>query len=1750
MYATRDEWPSPVGHDGWDLRVLGPLELHAAGEPVSLGGPQQRLVLALLVASDGPLTTDQLIGEVWPLDPPPTARKTIQVHIANLRRRLHGDSGPVRPAPNGYRFDATSSRVDAAEFEALVTDEPGGSAADPAQVAARYRRALDLWVGAAYADMPDTDLIRAEQVRLNELRVVALEQRIELELELGRHRGLIGELEALTIEHPYRERFVGQLMLALYRSGRQADALQVLRRARSRLDEELGIEPAAELRTLERQILRHDPTLDLAATMVGTGAASLGTVRHDDERPITSVRGYELRERVVDDDVAVVHRAYEAGAGREVAVTIIGPNVANSPAFVQQFETDAQRISRLEHPHILSLRDSWRDPGGAYLVMPWPRGGTLTDRVAQAPWSAEAVLRLTEQVGAALRYAHRHGATHGAVAPDNVVLDDEGNAYLSGFGIAVAGSDVVLRPPTTPLTTSSAASSAVSAADGRGAADDVADLAAMSLTLLTGGPPAAGDDAAPELRTVLAAALSADLDHPVTVDHVVRAVRRVAGGVEDVSDVAPLPLAEVRNPYKGLHAFRRTDAADFHGRDDLVARLVDAVANHRLVTLVGPSGSGKSSVARAGLLPRMPELSDRPILFTEMLPGTDPFAELETALLRIAVHRPDAMLTDLTADAGGLARVAAQIVPNPGHRILLVIDQFEELFSLVDDIALRTRFLDALVHAVTAEDGRVAVVATLRADFFDRPLEHPHFGELLRRGLVPVAMPGSEEMARAIARPAHAVGLELEPGLTDTIVADVADQPGGLPLLQYTLTELVATRQSNRLTLDDYHRTGGVAGALGQRAEQLYLDLDDDARAAVRQVFLRLVTVGDGGDDVRRRVRRSELIALGVDRAALERVLAQYGRHRLLSFDRDPVSRGPTVEVAHEALLREWDRLRAWIRTRRGDLVVHRRLAAAVEDWERSGRDASYLAQGGRLAQFETAVSDGDLSLTRPERDFLAASRARRTAAQQREARNARRLRRILASVTLLAVVAVIAGVLARVQQSRAVAARFAAETRRLVSDAPVVARTNLQLGLLLAAEAHRRQPGPQTLGALQRVLARTDGFLGYVGEGRTYTDVAWTPDGALVAAHDGGVAIIDPNSRTERRDIAVPSPTEVEVSPTAPIAAVLTRGSPIVRLVDLDDGDVTELTLPAASDDADSTTAVVRFSPDGSRLATGTFAGDVVLWDIAAARPIWRHRAHPETDIPYETSAHEPLRSGLGTTHLAFSPDGTRLATAGLIYVRVWDLDDHRQIGDTVEVFRTAARGARAPVAPLAIALDAQDVVTVATGWGILDWDARNGELVAETPVPDTLGSVGSTANVIEAVLTERSVALTSNGGRTAVVDRDSGEGREFQAQVPGLARPAADDKAERVAVAGEGRISLWSLDGDQLIATALPLGPGVWDGADVSSDGTLVAIGSIDQQSGALWDLSSTRPRLVDNDIQAYIRQPDDQLWIIDISDVPVEFHRVDPTTLAQIGPTYRAPTAWLIHGPVNGWLAVSGGTADPVVRVFGSDTGVLRHVLELPTVDARDQIGQLDVSPDGRHLVATTVGGAAGVWDTRSWELVAPLSDGGGEIVSAAYSPDGNRLITTSADGAMSVRDTRTFRRIGDPIATGSGAVVGTGLLEVDHDGHYASLTDYDFAQVWDLRERVQIGDDFPLDPGTGAATDADVRWMVTIADGRALVWDLDMSAWARIACEAAGRNLTRQEWAQFLPNDDYRATCPQWLIPRGGVSDGGTEPRRRR
>ncbi|MGI9607588.1 MAG: BTAD domain-containing putative transcriptional regulator [Acidimicrobiales bacterium] len=551
----------------------------------------------------------------------------------------------------------------------------------------------------------------------------------------------------------------------------------------------------------------------------------------------------------------------------------------------------------------------------------------------------------------------------------------------------------------------------------------------------------------------------------------------VADPSADSSRRAPL----TRNPYRGLRPYDERSGDSFFGRDALVRRLiehVDRAAAIRLTVVTGASGAGKSSVVRAGLVPRMHD-DGRSTRTTVLTPGS--------AWLGPSDHQPSD---------------------------IVVLDQLEAALSSDEDAAQTCAAIAAAAHD---RDGP-RIVATLRADYLDVVLGNPHLGQLIEAALVIVPPMTDDELVEAIVKPAASVGVGISPALTDLLVTDMRERAAGLPLLQYALTESFERSAGGELTINDYRHVGGLGGALGRRADALLAPLNATKRALVREALLGLVTLGADGVPI---LRTEHLDDIDDERRA---ILELFGEHRMVTFDRGDT---PTVAISHETLVREWGQLARWIEEARSDLTAQRRLADSSTAWDEEGRPDELLFGPSLLARYDDGPQPWTTQL---DREFLAASRAEVGLSQQRR----RRTRRVIgAALGAAALIAIAFALVAQNDRRDADEQRQLADQRALVSEALLQGQGDPQLGLLLAAEAYAAEPGHPSLRPLLSVLGRfpaepvviddfthgTDGVAGGIfgrsvsGTVRTVfsctTDVA--PGVFLSAARDSGtVALVD----------------------------------------------------------------------------------------------------------------------------------------------------------------------------------------------------------------------------------------------------------------------------------------------------------------------------------------------------------------------------------------------------------------------------------------------------------------------------------------------------------------------------------------------------------------------------------------------------------------------------------------------------------------
>jgi WD40 repeat protein/DNA-binding SARP family transcriptional activator len=1633
---------------------------------VSIGGPRQRRLLAmLLIHRDSVVSVDRLADAVFAGDPTPAATTTLRSYVARTRRLLDGaESGiAVETKAPGYLLRVPVEAFDVTCFERSVAE--GGSRLgrdDAASASSVLREALALWRGDAYAEFADEDWARPEAQRLQELRLVAQERLIEAELACGRAAAMIPEIESLTREHSLREAFRAQLMIALYRAGRHAEALAVFRDYRTLLVDELGVEPSPTLAALEQRVLSHDPGLTLSEPA---------------GRPL---RGYRLGQRLGTGRGGTVYAARLPGVERDFAIRIVRDEVADRPEFVRVFEARTQQLAALRHPGIVSIHDYWREPGAAYLVMRRMHGGSLADRLERGPLTDAATAALVTRIGGALVAAAASGIVHGQLVPGSVLFDAAGEPYLSDF--ALAPGDPTLTP-----------------------GEDVHDFVELV------GACLARDRG--HVLEVLSRGLST-VDRPSMAELVPLLVAAITGG-RPVRENAQL------NPYKGLRAFEEADAGDFFGRgnlvDEIVTRLRGDGPRGRLVLVVGGSGTGKSSVVRAGLLPRV-RRGDIPgshgWFVTAMLPGSSPFKELAESLRRVAVADPSGLADRLAEDEAGVDRVLRCLVPGDGQ-LLLVVDQLEELFTLASDQDQRA-FLNGLMHAVSAPDSRLRLVATLRADFYDRPLAFQPLGTVVSDATVTTTAMLPADLEAAIVEPAERVGGRVERSLVAELVSAVVDEPAALPALQYTLYELAERSSTKRLELTAYRELGGVGGAIASRAERLYSSLDDGELVAVRRMFERLVVVGTEGEPTRRRAARTELSGLGADRN-VEAVIDQWTQARLLTLDRDPRTRVPTVELAHEALLREWPRLRSWIEEDREAILALGRLREAARTWVELGRDPGSLYRGARLEITLDNAGFGNADLPEPEREFLEASKDARDLERQeeahaiaRQARANRRLRWQRAAIAVALVVALIGGFIALDQRRQAEQERRVATARELAAAAVASIPDDSERSMLLALAAieetrsHGEEALPEAIEALHRAVTASRSLLSVpdVGGG-----LDWSPDGATFVTEgpeeSGLVDIRDASTGTSIRSFRGHDDDVNDVTFSEDGSMLATSGDDgAVRVWAPDTGKQLLELQPGGRADRDVGVWGPSFSSDGTRLAAA-WPDAVRVIDLATKRAV------------VEVRANDPSSTAL-------SPDGKWVAFGGDgATATVAD-------ATTGKVLFRAVWGDGDPVRDLAWSPDGRWIATAGGDGTARLWDGATGKLGFTIP--------GHSGLVWE-------LDWSADGTRLATAG-DDGTARVSEITEDGFQALFTFSAQDTSRGGGLGGVA-FSPDGQRLMTgdsaitsvtvwDAAITGGGEWANAvGVAADFTPDSRGLVVGRGNGTVSVvgAETGDRL--STIPPVPRGQDAHLWLMDLSD--------DGQLLATLGPqgvsvrdvSTGAPRFTVPWGKFDfvqdmTWsrdsalLAIAFGTTGRPGRVVVVDhSGAQVATLK----EARGHHPRsVSFSADGRFLATTRWGYEsvdptlmpATIWDWERGEVVDRV-DTSAELVE--FDPTG-ALIATSrpVEGVADVWDARTARRIATLIASAHVLDIafdasGTRLATAHADGSI---------RLWDPQTGVQDlvlhGDDHEA---RSVAFSPDGSMLVSLDDsGVARVWALDLHDLVDIAHARLTREFSEDECRQYL------------------------------
>jgi WD40 repeat protein/serine/threonine protein kinase len=1358
-----------------------------------------------------------------------------------------------------------------------------------------------------------------------------------------------------------------------------------------------------------------------------------------------SIKGYKLLEQIGEGAHGAVYRAQQQFVNREVAIKIILPDFASRPDFIRRFEKEAQLVAQLEHLHILPLYDYWRDPAGAYLVTRLMKGGSLSQVLKEnGNLSLEYVAQLVEQIASAINAAHKQGVVHRDIKPANILLDENGNAYLSDFGIA---KEIDLEVDITQTNILMGTPAYISPEQAQGLRvspqTDIYAFGIVVYELLAGKHPfptaSTAELVAKHLNEPIPYVREIKPEIPAALDGVIQkataklpedryhSIQLLAEDFRHALDLevgaAQTPAVDLYNPYKGLRAFQEYDNDDFFGREKLVGQLLAQLASpgkaSKFLAVVGPSGSGKSSVVKAGLLPALRKgvlTGSDGWFIVEMHPGTQPIVELELALLSISSETGVNFRELISRDKHGLEAAVQNALPDETSQLLLVIDQFEELFSLLEDEAQQKFFLESLSNALNYQDSRMRVVITLRADFYDRPLMYPDFGRLVEERTEVVLPLSPEEMEAVIRKPAERVGAVLEEGLVAAIISDVADQPGALPLLQYALTELFDRREGRMLTCEAYQSIGGVLGALGRRAEEVYLSLEEEEKRAARQLFLRLVTLGEGAEDTRRRVLVSEIS--GIYLQNMPRVIEFFGQARLLTFDRDPETREPTIEVAHEALLNEWQRLRSWLDNSRADIRMQRVLANAANEWQAINRDPGYLLRGTRLDQFEAWAADTDLAMTEFEIDYLEASLAERRARQvqedirlAREAAMERRSRNFLRGLVAVLAIATIGAVILSLY---AFNQRGDAQNSAATAQAEAAARATQQM--VAESEADQR--------ATQQAIAEEEASARATAE--------------AIAVEERDKVLKQASVTLAERAQQMKELGDLELAVLLTLAALkeypYTPQAELVLAESVMGVSISHTLQPQIY----GNWLAVEWSPTAERVATALY-GDYVEPSILVQDP--------------KTGA-EIINILLGVdcyaaSNIAWSPAGERL----VVVPRYCDFAPRIFDAHTGELQTTINNLAEQANFSAAWAPDGEALLTGSLDGVARIWDSQSGELLFEIPAHDNY-------------ITE--VAWSPNGDKISTGSNDdtakiwvveTGEllfEHAHSDDVTGLAWSPDGGKIVTVcqdssalvldSITGE---SLFSLDGHEAQ---------IWDVA-WSPDGALIATDSRDG-STRFWNA------LTGEYLFAFPNNSEERQVLNSISWSPngdrvlimgVEFNQIwDLTTREATFSGHQqglTDAAWSPDGN-----SIATGSLDSTARIWEAASGQLEAALYHPAA-----VIDIAWSPDGMQLASIGQDGALRVWgvDSRTFDG-SPIFKGY-KFAELSWSPGGKRMFTSSeTDQAGMIWDLETgegtILQQGDlhcylasPSWSPGGDRIVTGCLGDQKDTP---------ARIWDARTGVEI------------------------------------------------------------------------------------------
>lgn len=1119
-------------------------------------------------------------------------------------------------------------------------------------------------------------------------------------------------------------------------------------------------------------------------------------------------------------------------------------------------------------------------------------------------------------------------------------------------------------------------------------------------------------------------------------------------------------------PFKGLQYFDERDSDLFFGRELLTAKLVNRLRTTQFLSVViGASGSGKSSLVRAGLIPALKkQYADWHIHI--ITPTAHPLEALATELTRgsESVTATATLIDDLTQDPRSLSLYLARQHSNA--HMLLVIDQFEELFTLCRDEFEREAFIDNLLTTITpspasAGEGRgggdrsITLILTLRADFYAHLAQYPDLRSAVAEQQEYIGPMTPDELRRTIEEPAKRGRWEFEPGLIDLILRDVGDEPGALPLLSHALLETWKRRAGHTLTLKGYADAGGVRGAIAHTAESAYQNLSSDEQLIARNIFLRLTELGEGTEDTRRRASFDELLSQAEDADRVHAVLNTLAGARLITLSED------TAEVAHEALIREWPTLREWLNQDREGLRLHRQLTEAAQDWEILGRDPGAVYRGARLSQAYEWAALHPTVLNAQEQTFLNASMAveqqdkeDREQQQRHELEAARKLaetqsrhaKQLQRRAIFLTGAFVLAIALA------AVALFFGQQSNQNAVKADHNAQTALQAQATAVANADAAQ--------------------------QSKVDADTQRDAAIQSQAE---ALLQQRVATSR-ELAASAISNLDIDPERSILLALQAVDKtyyIDHTVLLEAQDALHRAVQASSVELTlrGHTGVVRratFSPDGMRIATASADGTAKIWDAANGKELLTLQASSEGWVD----------------SVAFSPDGKLLATAGDDKtVRIWDSVTGKEL--------LILKGHLDWVSEVAFSPDGSMLASSSADGTIKVWDVLTGKELL-TLREEGGSQINSLAFSPDGSQIATAVATNSGSfeGWASIWNASTGDKLfTLRGHTTGVESVAfSPDGAHVVTTGDDSTAKIWDDHTGAQLLTLYGHTDIVWN-ADFSPDGTRVATVSGDRQI-KIWDVPTGRELFSlaghTQEIRSVAFSPDGNRIVTASADNTAKVWSVAPSR--EFRTLVNGPAIEFIEGTELAYspdgIQLATASSDLTPKVWDVTNGKLLFQL----IGHTDLVTNLAYSSDGTRIATASNDDTAKIWDAHTGKELLTLVGHKEWVFGVAFSPDGSHLATGSFDGTIKIWDALT----GENLATFTGPKGRVFSIVYSPDGARLATSNFEgtgAANVWDAitgKELLALNTHTNLIQQVVFSPDG-TRLATASFDGTAKVWD---------------------------------------------------------